>query len=159
MKRNYLSAVALITMSLLAIGSVEAPPEAKKVGSPRNAVGEGATEVEVEVLDVKLVPFKLASNGKMGQEILTTWKNKGDKPVRVVYAEFTAYYEDGTICEQIEYTLFATFDDRPGVRPGAIHRTKPGEGYKLTGYEGFPGFRPAASATVRITKAADKSGM
>jgi hypothetical protein len=159
MKRNYLSAFALIAMSFLAIGSVEAPPETHKVGSKRNAVGAGATEMEVEVLDVKLVPFKMATNGKMGQEILTTWKNKGDKPVRVVYAEFTTYYEDGRIREQMEYTLYATFDDRPGVRPGATHRTKPREGFLLSGNNGFPGYRPAATATVRITRAADKSGM
>jgi hypothetical protein len=115
--------------------------------------------VDVEVIDVKIVQFKNAANGKIGQEVLTTWKNKGDKPVRVVYAEITAYFDDGSIKEQMEYTIYATFDDRPGVKPGETHRTKPGEGFNLTGFKGMPGYRPAAKAVVRVTRAGDKSGL
>jgi hypothetical protein len=152
-EKNYWSALALTVMAILALGSTESPP------TNRNIIPADASLVDVEVIDVKIVQFKNAANGKIGQEVLTTWKNKGDKPVKVVYAEITAYFDDGSIKEQMEYTIYATFDDRPGVKPGETHRTKPGEGFKLTGLKGMPGYHPAAKAVVRVTRAGDKSGL
>ncbi len=112
-----------------------------------------------ELIDARLAPFKNAANGKMGQEVLTTWKNTGNSSVRVVDAEIKSLNGDGSTRDTFNYTLYAEFDDSSGVLPGETHVTEPGGGFKLPGFEGFPGYSPAASGKVRITKVAEKSGM
>ena len=112
---------------------------------------------KVELLEAKLAPFKNAANGKMGQEVLTKWKNTGESTVRVVDAEIKSLNADGSTRDSFNYTLYAEFDDSPGVLPGETHVTEAGRGFKLPGFEGFPGYSPAASVNIRITKVAEKS--
>jgi hypothetical protein len=113
----------------------------------------------VELLDAQLAQFKYPADGKTGQEVLTTWINNGDVPIRVVDATITTLNEDGSTRETFNYTLFAEFDDSPGVKPGATHVTEPGRGFKLPGFEGLPGYAPASSVKVQITSVAEESGM
>ncbi|QDV25867.1 hypothetical protein [Aureliella helgolandensis] len=136
-------------------------PTAQNRTTPETTTSQNAPTkmATVELIDAQLAPFKNAANGKMGQEVLTTWKNTGDISVRVVDAEITSLNDDGSTRETFNYTLFAEFDDSPGVLPGETHETEPGRGFKLPGFEGFAGYSPASSVKVRIAKVAEKSGM
>lgn len=110
---------------------------------------------QIELLDAGLAPFKFPTNGKMGQEVLTTWKNTGETAVRLVRGEIQVINGDGSVRETHNYTLYADYSD--GVLPGETYSTKPGRGFKLPGFEGLPGYSPAASVKVRITNVAEKA--
>lgn len=117
-----------------------------------------AKNTEVELLDVKLEPFKSPS-GETFQEVLTAWKNTGNTTVRVVDARIKPLAVGGLVRDTFHYTLYADFDDYPGVAPGTTYVTPPGRGFKLPGFEGMPGYVPASSVEIIITKVAEKSGM
>ncbi|QDV22909.1 hypothetical protein [Aureliella helgolandensis] len=72
----------------------------------------------VELIESKLAPFKNAAHGKMGQEVLTTWKNTGDTPIRMVAAEIKPVNADGSPRQSFHYTLYAEFDDSPAYPSG-----------------------------------------
>lgn len=95
----------------------------------------------------------------MGQEVLTTWKNTGDTPIRMVAAEIKPVNADGSPRQSFHYTLYAEFDDSPGVAPGETYTTKPGHGFKLPGFEGMVGYLPASSVDVRVTRVSEHSGL
>jgi hypothetical protein len=114
---------------------------------------------KTEFVSAKLAPFKNAANGKMGQEVIATWRNVGDAPVRAVDANIKLRDPNGNIIDSFTYTIYAEFDDAPGVLPGETYTTKAGNGFKPPGFQGLPGYTPADSVEVTITKSSKTSGM
>ncbi len=141
------AAMLSLALILIAVSSLSPKPN------------EATANSSAELLESRLVLFRNAANGKMGQEVLATWKNNGTTPVRVVDAQITSINDDGTTRDTFNFTLYAEFDNRPGVAPGATYTTEPGRGFKLPGFDGLAGYSPVASIRVRITKVAIHSGM
>ncbi len=53
--------------------------------------------------------------------MLTSWKNTGETAVRVVEAEIQTFNADGSVRDTINYSLYADFNENPGVAPGQIY--------------------------------------
>jgi hypothetical protein len=122
------------------------------------AVATGCSGPSIELLDARLAPSKNAANGKMMQEVLTTCKNNGNLPVRLVDAEIKSLNADGGVLETYNYIFYSAFNDSPGVLPGETYTTEARRGFQLPGFDGLPGY-PAPSVKVRITRVAEKSVM
>jgi hypothetical protein len=104
----------------------------------------------IEIIEVKLLPIVNAANGKNAQQIVVTWKNTGSVPIRIVKANMAACGKGNALLFEVkDYTVFATFQDRPGIAPGEVCSVEPG--FILPGYEGMPGYEPAEFATAELT--------
>jgi len=121
-------------------------------------------KTKVEFVSAKLARFK-NPEGTVFQEVIATWKNVGDSPVRLVDATMTPRDAKGNLMNSFtptgshNYTIYAEFDHNPGVLPGETYTTKNGNGFKLPGFEGMGGYMPAVSVDVEITKSAKTSGL
>ncbi len=141
-------------------GTSNAQSKIQTTATPNAQTKIKTTETtKTEFVSAKLAPFKNAANGKLGQEVLATWKNVGDTPVRIVDASIKSREPNGNMIDSFNYVIYAEFDDAPGVLPGETYTTKAGNGFKLPGFEGLPGYTPADSVEVTITKSSKTSGM
>lgn len=105
-----------------------------------------APVTSAKILRAKLVPFRSPTTGRTIQRVVTTWKNTGTTPVRVIEARFIFYDAAGRVLESHDYTLYASFG--AGVPPGATYATPAGEGFI------YPGLERAARVEVVICRTA-----
>ena len=130
------------------------------IGSPRStSTSNRLPSTNAKVLTAELAPFQNPTNGKVFQEVIVTWINTGEEPIRVVDAHITALSNSGSRILDITYTIYAESDSKPGVMPGEAYTDKKGEGFKLPGFAGLPGYEPASSVSVEIVSTATQSGM
>ncbi len=113
----------------------------------------GQSVTSVSVTGAELAPYKNAANGKQWQEVITTWTNTGNAPVRVVDANIVARNRNGDLLDSFNYTIYAGFDDDAGVAPGETYTTPSGSGFKL------PDDTHASSVEVTVTSSLEHSGM
>lgn len=105
-----------------------------------------------EVVNVQLVPFSSPA-GFDTQHVAIDWKNTGDRPVRTVRANIKAFNSQGEVVYSVsDYTIYAVFDDRPGVAPGETHIKPAGQGFALPPDAGAKAVR----ATAEITRVEEK---
>lgn len=128
--------------------------EAKRREDEREAAAKRKREerVAVELVQARLEPFRTAA-GDDTQIVGVDWKNTGNRPVRAVHANIKAFDAQGReLYSAPNYTIYAVFNDRPGVAPGETYTKPKGEGHVLPPL--LP--RPATRVTVEITKAEEK---
>lgn len=115
------------------------------------------TDAQAEVVGVRLAPIQTAQ-GRWVQEVLTDWRNAGNVPIRVVFAEITAYDAAGTELSSSapDYCIFAGERSTPSIAPGEIYREPRGKGFMLLG---LPGEGEPVRATVRILRARSRSAL
>lgn len=104
-----------------------------------------------EVSEVRLVSWTLPANGREAQMVLTSWRNTGERPIREVRADITAYDGSGTRLDSSarDYTIYAVCNSASGITPGEEYRAPEGEGFVLIP---IPSLVPLAdSVAVRIT--------
>jgi hypothetical protein len=152
MPKHLWSTAALLVMVFLAFGSVSGDKS-----SERNKPDGGAQSDaggSVEIVKVRVEPFRSAT-GFDTVMIYVDWKNTGSRPVRVVDAKITAFDAAGNEIEVMpvaDYTIYAVFNDRPGVAPGETYIEPQGEGFIAPK---TPGVMPTR-ASAKITKVSER---
>lgn len=152
MRRHLWSTAALLVMVFFAFGSVGGDKSSEPNKPDRGAQNDGGGSIEI--VNVRVEPYRTA-NGFDTVMIYVDWKNTGSRPVRVVDAKINAFDAAGNAVEVMpvrDYTIYAVFNDRPGITPGETYIEPQGEGFvapKPTG--GMP-----TRATARITKVSDR---
>jgi hypothetical protein len=125
-------------------GTASSGVEARQPGADNGSAIPSAT-----ILSSALVDF-VDDKGNKTQKVVVRWKNSGMTPIRAIDAEITHWDASGELLGKYNYTIFATFDDEPGVAPGEINTTR---GFIL------PGFKVSKSVEVSVTKVLEHSGM
>ena len=106
-------------------------------------------QLSAEVLDVKIVPER----NDAGQEfriVKVTWKNTGNKNIRVIDADISVVDNTGGLPPKLNYTIFACSNEETGIKPGETYAPKEW-GFAL------PLGCTATEAKVEITEILEKS--
>ena len=107
-----------------------------------------------EVLRSRLVPFDSPNSKWPMQMVITTWRNTGHGPIRDVEARFKFRDRNKQILAIRDYTLYAAYDDEPGIQPGKSYTTPKGEGYIF-----FDPLEKPHSVDVEILSVSEHSGL
>lgn len=98
---------------------------------PRESTPAGPS---VQVVDFRAIPGTDAA----GRDVLRVgfaFRNTGDRPVRKVKGIIRAYDANGSEVpggsDGLDYTMYAAFNDEPGILPGETYQTPSGKGYIL----------------------------
>jgi hypothetical protein len=68
--------------------------------------------------------------------IRTTWKNTGATPVKTINARVQAWNQQGSLVIDVDYTLFAVFDNQRGILPGQTYTTPADQSFRLPSNDG-----------------------
>lgn len=136
----YLVAVAVVVIAWV-VAIIPIPADKPQTGAS-DSVREAPAPVQrprgpaVELLDQWASPFTTAA-GQHTLRVGIRFRNTGDRPVRKVKGIIRVYDADGNEIRGgtggLDYTLYAAFDDAPGVLPGETYSTPSGQGFILTG--------------------------
>ncbi len=151
--------------SAVAKAETKIDPEAK-AEERRNEMKARIAQAKVEaearkpqaiVVRNQLVGFISPENGQRMQMLSVTLKNTGLTPIRSVDARITYFDFSDKIIGTHKYSVYAKFDNEPGILPGHFWTTPKGEGIIPQAFVGFE--KRLKSARVNITEVSEKSGM
>lgn len=140
-RRTLLITLAVIA-SLMLLGAIQESlePGTSESDSPPDAPPAPVTSAKI--INARLVPPRSPATGRLMQRVVTTWKNTGTTPVRVIEARFIFRDAAGRVLDTHDYTLYASFGD--SVPPGATYTTPAGDGFL------YPGLKRAAGVEITI---------
>ncbi|MCA9070739.1 MAG: hypothetical protein KDA84_17535 [Planctomycetaceae bacterium] len=105
----------------------------KAIANPSKITGIKIVPTEkpkVEFISSEIRPFTNPM-GKQFKMVYVKWKNAGKIPVRIVDAHFKFYDRSGRVVQDFDYTIYAVFNDAPGVQPGETYIDPEGEGHVI----------------------------
>jgi len=113
---------------------------------------EQRPRLSVDLVNTRVEPFRTAQ-GLDTKMVYVDWKNTGNRPVRAVYANIKAFDRQGReLYSASDYTIYAVFDNKPGIAPTETYSEPNGEGHILPTRLPMPAIR----VTVEITRAKEK---
>lgn len=150
-----LACMGLLPLLLLVTCSfVLTPPKSTRSVVPRTASPTSAKLLQSEVRE-----FISPRDGQRLPMAYVTWKNTGMTPIRVVRADIVHVDSRGNVLDAVkDYTIYAAWNDSPGVQPGETYTDPPGRGYILTPQLGSPNLRET-SLLVRLTAVREYSSL
>lgn len=93
-------------------------------------MASGPRITDIEVISVSLADYTIPG-GNSFKQVKVAFRNTGKHPIRTVDAEISWFDSDEKPIGSANYTIYAEFNNEPGILPGETYTPKDTEGFLL----------------------------